>query len=995
MGTPRLSHVDVGGGTPRIRLLGAIRIAGAPRALTGAKARTVLAALALRIGHVVPVDQLIDDLWGDDDSPLTARNTVQVYISAVRRAVEAVRGPLEVQRLPGGYRLTGPREQVDWHLFQALMTQSRVRRQRDEADSASALAAEALRLWEGPALADAGEAPLRRVFAPGMESARLGAIADRIDIDLTRPVGPGLVTELSEIVRQYPLDERFAAQLIEALFRSDQRGEALAAYANTRERIVSELGLEPGTRLRELHAMLLADEPPQPVSRTAAAVPMAPPAVPHWPGEFVGRAAELSELEGLLETARLVTVVGPPGVGKSRLAFEAAHRHGARQVVVVELEGVTDPERLPQLVASAVGLAATARGDITEQLRAFLLGRSVLILLDNCEHLRDACGRLAVALATGRPLLRVLATSTQPLGVDEEARLRLEPLPVPDPDTADLASLRASDAVRLFELRAREVRPSFALTPQSTTTIARICRSVDGLPLAIELASARVGVLSGPELLQRLDDQLGVLSRPSGDQHDRHGSLGAALSASYRMLRPAERRLFEQLSCFTAGFTLSAVEAVPEHVDGHSALDLLHALVDKSLVVADIRTEETSFRLLEPVRQFAAARLDAETEQQVRHRHAQYFATLCATAAAERRGPRRRHWQARLRDEQPDLDAALDWAVNHGAVPIALSMAADLWWHWVDMPRVGALWFRQVLAAAEDTNDVTPQQVVPVLLSASVVTAILSHHEGLLYAKRAFGEAESTGDVVSMMRALQQISDIAFEQGDLDEARRTGDEALRLATRIDDSYARGRCGLTVAYNYLAELRLDEATDAATESLRVFRRLDDVAGQADARMLLGEIALRQDDVDRAAPILDQVRSAYKRMGGAWKAARAGVLLAWSAEREGRSTDADSLIREACDLHLLIGQPWSIAHDLDTIAVIQSLRGRHGHAAALLAAASNVRAEAELRPLPYDVALRDPVIERCRTELGPGDYRMAARKGLTADLETAIGLARVMD
>jgi DNA-binding SARP family transcriptional activator len=271
-------------GSVHLRLLGRVEVDGGGR-LGGGKARGALAALALRWGQVVAVERLIDDLWSGDP-PATARNTVQVYVSAARRALERSGGSLRVEGLPGGYRLLGPREQIDWHLFRETVTHARVLRQQGDPGGAARMLATALTLWGGPPLADVGDCPLRTAFAPAMEAARVAATADRFDADLRLPVRPGLVAELTEVVGAHPLDERFAGQLMLAHHRADQRTEALAVYAQLRRRLVDELGVEPGNRLRELHRAVLADDPA--LHAAAETTAERRPPAPHWPGGFVG-----------------------------------------------------------------------------------------------------------------------------------------------------------------------------------------------------------------------------------------------------------------------------------------------------------------------------------------------------------------------------------------------------------------------------------------------------------------------------------------------------------------------------------------------------------------------------------------------------------------------------------------------------------------------------------------------------------------------------------
>ncbi|EXG82826.1 putative ATPase [Cryptosporangium arvum DSM 44712] len=958
-----------------------MRLVGAAgeHAVSGAKGRAVLAALGLRVNHVVPVDQLIDDLWADSP-PATARNTVQVYVSAVRRGLEAAGSALRLDRLPAGYRLAGRREQIDWHLFETLSVQARRWTRDGDQPTAAELLRRALALWDGTPLADVGAGPLHDLFVPRMESARVSALSDRLAADLALGRG-GLVGELTMLVRAHPLDERFASQLMHALHQDGRRAQALAVYRETRDRLVEELGVEPGERLRRMHAAVLADD------RGLRPEPRDQPGVlgATWSGEFVGRHAELTELVALLARPGLVTLTGPPGVGKSRLAAEVVTRARAVRVVVVRLEGTATGGELVAKVADAVRATDTPIVDR-------LLGQSVLLVLDNCEHLAEACAQLVDQLLAGADDLRVLATSTVPLRVPGESVHRLAPLTLPG-EVAGAADALANDAVALFCARARAVRPSFELSDAIAPAVAEICRAVDGLPLALELASARTAVLSPADIATRLADQLRVLRPVGGATGGRHGSLAAALAAAVDRLTPAERVLFARLAVFADTFPLAAAEAV----GGPEALDVVHRLVDASLVVADVTGPETRFRMLESVRQYGRSLLDPADALD---RRDEYLARLAADAVAEQSGPDRLRWQRRLDAARPDLLSALDRTLRGGRLELGLPMIADLRWWWSNSPRAGLEWYRLALRAAS-SGTVPAELLLRVQLTAAVVASYVTLPEAMEYAAAASVTATRLDDRPGMVRAAQHVSDIALELGDLETARRTGELAWRLAGESGDSFAIGRCGLSVAYNHFADAALDDAERWADEAAAVFARDEDEAGQADARLLVGEILLERGDLDRAEPVLSRVLATFRRHESFEQAARAAVLLAAVVGRDGRHSDAADLVREAFDRHGAIAHPWAVAHDLEVVAaevaagVARGGAGEARRAATLLGAAGAVRADAGLVPLPRDRRVRAEVEARSRTVLGDRAYRAAALAGAALDLPGAINLARAVD
>ncbi|MGW0808230.1 BTAD domain-containing putative transcriptional regulator [Nonomuraea sp. NPDC002799] len=945
------------------------------------RARAVLAALAIRANHIVTVDQLIEDVWGES-APPTARNTLQVYVSALRRGLADVAGEVRITRRSPGYLLTIDPALIDWERFEALAAQGRHAMRDKRHDVAADLFRQALALWRGPALADLPDSPLRQGVGVRMEEARLAALSERVDADLALGRHGTIVAQLRELVRDHPFDERFAAQLMTSLYRIRRRSEALEVYRGTRQKLIKEMGLEPGPHLRELHASILADD--------ASLADQAPAHVELSAGlrsRFVGRRADLSGLAELLGSAPLATLVGAPGVGKTRLAAQLALE--SAQVYpdgrwLVELEAVTDPELLAQAVVSALGLTVTHRRTSLRQLHDWLDGKRALLILDNCEHLSAACGQFARRLLDGRPLLRILAASRQPLGVSGETVYRLDPLPCPEPGSTGVAEISRAEAVELLLARARAVQPEFHLSESNAEAVARVCRGVDGLPLAVELAASRLSVLTVRELATRLSDQLSLLAARPGTAAQRHRSLRAALDLSCELLSDEESRLFRALSVFAGGFTLEAAESwMPEAAE--APLDMIHNLADRSLIAVDLTGELTRFRLLEPVRQYAALLLTTSGEvAEVRSRHAVYFLGLARRAAGERRGEMRQHWQRRLDIERENLYAALDWAIT-GAPRSALELAAELWWWWMNAPREGLLWYRRVLAATGDEPD---SARLPTLLSAAVIASYTSHEEAMRLARQARAGAR---DPLGAVRALQQISDIAHEQGDIATAVDTADQALALAEHLGNPYAVGRCLLSVAYNQMAGGEVVQAKDTADAAAAVFRQAGDEGGAAEARLITAEVLVVQGDLDLAGDLLEDAAAGFRRADSREYLARAAALLAWVRHRQVRQTEADHLLKESFAIHAQIGQHWAISHDLDIAAAIQAGLGHFDLATGLLGAASAVRADFAAKPTVWNALVRDPIERLCRQALGPDRFAAILQRGTRLDVEAALALA----
>jgi predicted ATPase len=474
------------------------------------------------------------------------------------------------------------------------------------------------------------------------------AVEGRIEADVELGLAAEAAGELEGLVGEYPVRERLWRLLVLALYRCGRQADALASYRRARAVLAEELGIEPGEELRQLEQAVLRQQVPAAVPRRAQHN------LPVRLTSFVGREQDLAALDGLLGQARLVTVTGAGGAGKTRLAVEfaaaAADRFGDG-VWLAGLAGITDPGLVPAQVMAALGVRQTSEMPVIEALRYRLRTAEVLLVLDNCEHLPGACPALAADLLGACPGLRVLATSREPLGVPGEAIFPLPPLAVP-PEGADPQALAVAPAVRLFLARSALARPGAAAAPPAV--VARICRAVDGLPLAIELAAARAGVLSAEEIQARLADMFRFLALPRPTADPRHRALGAAIGWSYELLTEQQRRGFRALSVFAGGFGLAAAAAVCCGGDQAAALDLVDMLAGKSLVVAEPAAGGTRYRLLETIRQYAAGRLaEAGEATRVRDRHVQAFLGL---AERERELPV-------LVREQDNFRAALDHAL--------------------------------------------------------------------------------------------------------------------------------------------------------------------------------------------------------------------------------------------------------------------------------------------------------------------------------------------
>jgi predicted ATPase/DNA-binding SARP family transcriptional activator len=655
-----------GGGVFEFRLLGPLEVVknGSAVAPGGPRQRALLALLLLRANEVVPRERIVDGLWGERP-PETAPNAIQVAVHALRRLL----GRERLETRGAGYVLHADADELDLRRFERLLARS----------DAAALR-EALALWRGPALADLREAPFAAAEAERLDELRLVALERRIAADFELGAGGDLVPELRALVAEHPYRERFHAQLMLALYRGGRQAEALEAYAAARRRLVEELGMEPGPELRELEQRILRHDPglvpASPAAPGAAALPTAPT-------PFLGRELELAAVTALLnrDEVRLLTLTGAGGTGKTRLALAAARelepafRDGAR---FVGLATVRDPALVASTVAAALGAGETGAGSVETALFEHLRDQHTLLVLDNFEQV-TAAAPLVAELLGAAPRLKVLVTSRGVLRVSAEHEYPVPPLPLPDPaDAGDPDSLLRNEAVALFVERARAVRPGFALDGEARAVV-DICAALDGLPLALELAAARVKVLSPSALRDRLERRLPLLERGPADLPGRQRTMRATIDWSYDLLDEADRALFARLAVFAGGCTVEAAEAVCE-----ADLDGLAALVDASLLrERPGGRAETRFAMLEVVREYAVERLEASGEsERLRRRHAGHYADLGERAEPELTGAEAVRWLGYLEAEHDNIRAALAWAGTAGEREVELRLAGSMHYFW-------------------------------------------------------------------------------------------------------------------------------------------------------------------------------------------------------------------------------------------------------------------------------------------------------------------------
>ncbi|PFG48851.1 DNA-binding SARP family transcriptional activator/predicted ATPase [Amycolatopsis sulphurea] len=598
-------------------LLGPLRAAeddGTPIDIGGARLRTLLARLALDVGRAVPPDMLIDGLWGGEP-PADAANALQSLVSRLRRVL---RQPgVQLESGPGGYRLAIPAEAVDVHRFEQLAAEGRNELAAGRDPRAAEILREALELWRGVALADVLDAPFAAEFAGRLDELRAEVMEDRFEAELRLGRHAEVLSDLAAAVQQQPLRERLVGLRIQALCAAGRQADALHTYEATRVVLAEELGVDPSAELQDVHLRALRGE--------FASAPAVADRLPQRLTSFIGRTDELKLLAELLADARLVTLVGPGGAGKTRLATEAASRHPAQarsRVWFVPLAGVRDAADVLGSLLAALEVRETRVGETevrrrplgsVEHAAEVLSSGESLLVLDNCEHVIDTAARLADDLLRRVPGLRVLATSREPLAITGEALCPLGPLPVPA-ETALPSEVGALDSARLFLDRAVAVRPGFHLDESTVEAVTQICRRLDGMPLALELAAARLRSMTAGQIAERLDDRFRLLTSGSRTALPRQRTLRAVVEWSWDLLTDTELRLARRLAVFASSFDEAAAEAVcaDEHLPAGEVVYVLGSLVEKSIV----DTLGTRYRMLETLRVYADDRLAAAGERE-------------------------------------------------------------------------------------------------------------------------------------------------------------------------------------------------------------------------------------------------------------------------------------------------------------------------------------------------------------------------------------------
>ncbi|MBE1469411.1 BTAD domain-containing putative transcriptional regulator [Kibdelosporangium phytohabitans] len=809
---------------------------GRPVRVPELKVRALLAALLAGDGRPVPADRLVEDLWGADP-PGKPGGVLRSKVSQLRRALaeaEPDARTLVVHRAPGYLlRLGGDGAETDAQQFTELVTRARA---QPDPRAQSAVLAEALALWRGAAYADFADEQFARPAVARLTELRLTALEEQAQARLALGEHSLLAGELADLIEEHPLRERLRAVHMRALYGAGRAGEALASFADVRARLADELGMDPSQQLTDLHQAILRQDPhlaapSAPVTSAARPSGNLPAAL----SELIGREHAVAEVGHLVETARMVTLTGPGGVGKTRLAVRTGGeltKSFPDGVWLAELDAVAGPA---EVIATALGVRDGAGTEpLVERLAGALRHKQALLVLDNCEQVVEEVAVLAETLLKAGPDLRILATSRQPLGVDGE---RLWVVPPLDQDRA----------AELFVARAAATAPGFVLGEDNAEAVAAICARLDGIPLALELAATRVRSLGVRQLADRLGDRFQVLAAGRRGAPQRQQTLRGMIDWSWELLADDERELLRRLAVFSGGCTLAAAETV---CAGDDVLDLLARLVDRSLVVTDGRdsADGPRYRLLESVAAYAMERLEESGEvDRVQRAHFEYFTAFAEQAQPHLLGHGQRQWLRLLDAEIGNLHGALDGAVRQKNAAVALRLANATAWYRYLRGRWGAA--RRALDLALGIDGPAPD-------SDRATAEVWRAGAGIMARDDIgpFAEADvlrRIGDPVRRARAEWYLEFARIGFGDPESGDQAVHRILAVFRGHADRWGTAATLTTRAWNALARSDLAKAADDAGRAVALFGELGDSWGRMQAMDVLGEVAQITGDYPRAA------------------------------------------------------------------------------------------------------------------------------------------------
>jgi predicted ATPase/DNA-binding SARP family transcriptional activator len=904
--------------------------------------RALLALLLLRVGEVVAVDDLVEGLWGPRPAE-TAQKALHGHISALRKRLGADR----IETRPPGYRLRlADGDELDLHHFERVVASART----DGPSARSRKLRAALALFRGEPLSDFRYEDFAAAEAVRIEELRLTVVEEQIDAELELGRHAEVVPQLERLVVDHPLRERMRAQLMLALYRAGRQADALEAFQKGRTRLVDELGIDPGPALQRLERQILNHDPALTAPKRNLASARAN--LPRQPTPLIGRVREIEDVADLLRhpDVRLVTLTGTGGTGKTRLAIQTAAGlldTFADGVVFVGLAPLQDPDLVLTTAAQALGIGTTSGETLADDLARGLRDRELLLVFDNFEHLLAAAPSVANVAASAAGV-KLLVTSRTPLRLSAEHVYPVSPLPTPA-GAEDVDSLRQCESVALFETRAQAVRPDFAVTSANAAAVADVCRALDGLPLAIELAASRVGVLPPAAMRRRLDHRLKLLVGGPQDAPERQRTLRATIDWSYELLEPAEQRLVVGLAVFAGGCTIEAAQSICG--DDLDVVGGLASLTDKGLTRLEGSDEEPRFTMLETIREYAAERLElSDAASTLRNRHAEHFLRFAEEAEPNLIGVgSHAAWLDRLERDHDNFRAAVDWFEASGDGSGALRLTAALWRFWD--------------------------------LKGHLIEGRRQLERGLRADKRP---------TAARAKALSGAADMALTCGNVATGSLLAEEALELHRELQDDWGTAFSLLMFAYGIGQEGDWPRAQQLFGESVQRFRGLGDEYYELRAARAHAWSYYEAGDLERARELYEDILPRARATHHEFVEAIALSMLADIAVDEGRVADAVSMLKESqrilCELDDLL----LIAAGVGRFASVLALAGRAAIAAQVLSSSTALMEEIGARP-PWFAGISRKTLAVIHTQLDDAAFAEAWEQGLGMTADEAVALA----
>jgi predicted ATPase/DNA-binding SARP family transcriptional activator len=875
---------------------------GAPIEVGGPRAETLLALLAIRAPASVGAETLADELW-TGEPPDGAQTTLRSYVSRLRTALGA---DASIERVAAGYQLMVDHDAIDLARFETLAREGVELQRRRRHRRAAEILRRALALWRGEPFAGLGRDGMLGSEAARLEEFQVNVVEARFESDLELGRDADVIDELEAFVERHPFRERLWGQLMVAMYRAGRQADALAAYHRARAALADQLGIEPGDELQAVQAAILRQDVPLP-----AALPLSSSiGLPAALTAFVGRERELADVRALQTRSRLVTLVGVGGVGKTRLALEAARRAATDlvdEVGVVDLAPVADPAVVKAQVAVALGIGEEPGENLNLAIDRRLRDGDVLLVLDNCEHLLQPAAELAHELLTAAPDLRILATSREVLDVPGEATYAVPPLGLPD-EAVGAETARTSEAVRLLVERATLARHGLEVDARGYETAARIVRELDGLPLAIELAAARAKVLSLDEIAARLEDRFELLVSRQRMTAARHRTLREAMDWSFELLDPEEQRLLARLSVFPGGATLASIAAVCLDGDEATAERLVERLVDTSLVMPIETRRATRYRLLETVREYASSRLPEADRPALLRRFAERVRDLAVGTNLTLENAGQPMDFDLAREELSAIRSAIRWAGDeYPPLGIEIAVALERFWA-TNQPREGIAALDGLLDATEVPDALRARgfrcRGGSEYASGDFVRGV-ADYERALEIFRALGRRADEGHLLMRLaheaarvgdpeRASELLArgaavagdesylpdryvgglleaGLAFDAGRHDEALGLLRDAASLAGAAHDPWWQGDILLTLAKYALDLGRIDDAGQPARDGLALAREIGSRQSMVYGVALLAQEAAAMRRPHRAGRIWGGLEAEVEReFVGQWEA-----------------------------------------------------------------------------------------------------------------------------